>query len=141
MEAVRVLLVSEQSDGRNRETVRMEGKGRIWENDGICSLAYVLAGEKPEDALRQKIELWPGRTIVKTLGNPESRMTFRVGERLQAEYHTPYGPLPMEVQTKKHQVRRGERLSDLELQMEYTLFLEGDYLADYRMKIVVEKER
>ena len=139
MVEVKVHLTSLQSDGENRMTVKVEADGRMWEQDGILFLAYVSKSDKPEERLRQKIELWPGRTIVKTMGEQESRMTFRMGERLQADYRTPHGDIPIETLTRKHWVKKGAELGDLELMLDYTLYLMGSYLADYQMKIVVEK--
>ena len=97
--------------------------------------------EKPEERLRQQVEIWPGRTIVKTKGELENRMTFCMGKRLQADYRTPYGEMPIEVLTRKHQVKKDAELGYSEVVLGYTLYLKNDYLGDYQMKIEIEKEK
>lgn len=140
MQSVRVHLISLQSDGRNQEKVDVMAKGAVYERDGIWCLAYVTESEKPEEKLRQQVEIWPGKTVVKTKGELENRLTFCMGGRLQAEYRTPYGELPIEVLTRKHQVKRDAELGYSEIVLGYTLYLQNDYLADYQMKISIEKE-
>ncbi len=141
MESVRVHLISVQSDGKNREKVDVMAKGKVWERDGIWCLAYITEAENPAERLRQQVELWPGRTIVKTKGDLESRMTFCLGKCLQADYRSPYGEFPIEVLTKKHQVKKDAEIGYSEIWLEYTLYLDKKYLADYQMKISIEMEK
>jgi uncharacterized beta-barrel protein YwiB (DUF1934 family) len=140
--SVNVFLETWRSDGTNEETEAVEGRGYLWETDGIRYLSYESSGEGRE-GFRQQIELWPGKVVVRTPaadgGSRESRMTFRVGERLAADYHTPYGSLPIETHTRKHWVSKngGE---GLQLRLEYDLYLDGARLMECRMRVTAENE-
>lgn len=129
---VKVSLEIRRSDGERQETEKVEGRGDLREADGIRFLTY-----ETEEGFRQQIEFWPGKAVVRTPagdGRSENRMTFRPGERLAADYHTPYGDLLMETYTKEYRTKQKDG-EWLEAELDYELYVDGAFASECRMRI------
>ncbi|MCI8513582.1 MAG: DUF1934 domain-containing protein [Lachnospiraceae bacterium] len=131
---VTVSLEIQRSDGEKQETEKIAGPGYFYEADGIRFLVYETG-----EGLRQQIELWPEKAIVRTPvenAGAENCMVFRMGERLAAEYHTPYGSLHMETRTREY---RTEAREEFRVWLTYELYLDGGFVSECRMQITAKR--
>ncbi len=97
---VRIALTGRQDlDGR-AETTRQSFPGVLARTPKGWTLSW---HEPPESGLgdtRTKLTLAPGQACLSRRGELYAFLLFRRGERLDAQYETPFGRLPMEIFTR-----------------------------------------
>ncbi len=66
-------------------------------------------------------------------------MVFDTGNKTSSDYRTPYGDIPVEVETLDLKMKKGTTFV-LMARVKYRLFSEGALLSDARMTITIRKE-
>ncbi len=100
---------------------------------------YCLYEEQPEgwEQPARSMLKWKGNTIeLQRRGTMAARMVFEPGNSYCYPYHTPYGELLMETETRMLEVL--ENPQGILLVVEYGLKLDGQWVSENRMEIHIQ---
>lgn len=134
---VRIHICSKQLfEGVEEETVEQYLQGKLLFRDGHYLLTYD-EGE-PGRPVAQSTTMWiePELVRLQRKGTVYTDMTFQKGQRHESRYETPYGALPLFVQTRRIRSRWTGMAGEVEL--EYELELGGQLAGVNRLHMKVE---
>ena len=130
----RLTLTGRQRDEAGQETViKSSFPADYYEKGGSC---YILYEEQAQDSgavTRNAIKLKGSVLEMTRRGEIHSRMVFEAGKSHLTDYVTPYGTLRMEILTKALEISR--RDNGLEAVLDYTLYLDGQFLSDCELTV------
>ncbi len=124
-----------QGEAVDPEKLAAAAPGIYYEKDGA---QYVLFEEKQEgfeETVKTRLKL-KGETLELSKQGPiNSRMVFQEGMLHNSAYVTPYGQFLMGVRTSRFAME--EREDSLHIQVDYTLEMDDQFVADSRIDIQV----
>ena len=100
---------------------------------------YVLYEESVEgEKIRNKnrIKISQGHMELTKSGAVSVTMVFEEGQKHRTLYHTPYGSITMDIDTKNVQVWETE--GAMEMEIAYALYMEEEFVADCQIRIGVK---
>ncbi len=122
--------------GTGAEAVRTETicDGKRYEKDGCVILRYTETIGDSVEADRVVTTLTVGEDVrMHRKGNPAADMLFLQEYRHAFIYPTPYGTIPMELETKRLEIKRDERR--LTVHLTYTVFSDGAIASEAELVI------
>jgi len=129
---VRLTITGIQSGFGPEDRTEQITTAEYYNNKGRQYLFYTEYTEEGT-AVRCRLAIEPGRVELKKTGNGESVLIFSKRGMQRCSYQSPAGPL--ELLSDTHRI---EILSDedcLTVYLEYSLFLHGEPVSDYRLTI------
>ncbi len=111
------------------------GKGRFFERGDSFLVFYT---ETDDDKAKTDVRLTVRKTNaeLKREGNVSCRFLFSEGENTQTRYRTPFGDMPMEIETKKYHMNMSG--NTLDVHVEYSLIIDGTPSSDCEIIITIE---
>lgn len=125
------------SDGENG-SISQEVAAQYYEKDGVHYLFYQEEQESSE-ASRSRIKFKPGRLELVRQGAVAARMVFEEQKSHRADYRTPYGTIPIDVDTEKIAVEKKE--GEIRVTVEYGLETEGRRFSDSRLVLCIREKK
>lgn len=130
----RLTLTGRQRDEAGQETViKSSFPADYYEKSGSCYILYEEPAQDSGTVTRSAIKLKGSVLEMTRRGEIHSRMIFEAGKSHLTDYFTPYGTLRMEILTKALEISR--RDNGLEAVLDYTLYLDGQFLSDCKLTV------
>lgn len=137
-ENARIIISGFRAADGQREEVEMTAEGSYHKKDGRHYIFYEAAEDLGQGAVRNMIKASPDCLEIVRKGDIDSRMVFCPGEKTKSSYVIPGGRLELGVCTQGLQVCEAGAL--LEIQVEYSLDINGGHVSDNRLKIEIRRQ-
>ena len=98
-------------------------------------IQYEEEGQEGEGSTKNLIKISATRIELAKRSNSFAQMNFDLEEKTETVYQTPYGSLFLEIKTNKIQII--ETLDNLQIELEYTLYENGEKLSDNRISMMI----
>ena len=90
-----------------------------------------------ENVIATTIKTDGGSLAIFRRGAVDTEMTFSKGEKSRSMYHTPYGPMELEINTRKLEICMDEVEACGEIDLCYDLQVNGMPVGDYELHIKI----
>lgn len=126
-------------DGEGQEPVKTAVPGEYYYKNGKHYILYDEMAKEPGKLTKNRVKLTADCVEINKRGALNVHMVFRKGVRMCSSYQTPYGALPLQINT--HVIEIEETEERINVRMDYTLDMDGASLADYSLTMeICEKE-
>lgn len=125
-----------QLSSPEEEPVIMTAAGTYHLTNGKHYIHYEEDIEGSDVKSKNTIKISERRIILMKKGIQSAEMIFDLSEPDRAVYETPYGNLSFQTETRNILLNITE--DKVEIQMEYSLYTEGEKLSDNRLNIKIE---
>lgn len=125
-----------QLGNQEEEPVITIAAGTYYLTNGRHYIHYEEDVEGSDVKSKNIIKITEKRIILVKKGVQEAQLIFDLSEPDQAIYETPYGKLSFRTETSAILLNTLE--DKVEVQMEYSLYTEGEKLSDNRLNITIE---
>ena len=112
--------------------------GTYYEKNGKHYVIYEEVIEGLQKPVMNKLKFGEHFLELRRSGPLSVCMMFEENQRHMADYHTPYGKLTLDIDTKKF--RMENETDKMRLDIEYTLEQNNEYLADCKILIEVRSK-
>lgn len=127
-------------EGVEEEWVEQEAEGCLEQKGEGWTLTYLESEEAGLGSTRTTLELTGGRITLTRAGETSSQMVFEEGTEHTSDYQTPYGSLPLTIQTSRllWQLEEGGG----RVAMDYAIRIgpQQSGMTRFRMKITRKRE-
>ncbi|MBQ7926798.1 MAG: DUF1934 domain-containing protein [Lachnospiraceae bacterium] len=122
-------------DAVNDEKLASAAPGVYYERDGAQYILFEEKAEGFEETIKNRIKLKDNCLEISKQGPLNSHMVFQEGMLHNSAYVTPYGRFLMGVRTKRFALE--EREESLQIQVDYELEMDDQFVADSKIDIFV----
>lgn len=122
-------------DAVNDEKLAGAAPGVYYERDGAQYILFEEKAEGFEETIKNRIKLKDNCLEISKQGPLNSHMVFQEGMLHNSAYVTPYGRFLMGVRTKRFALE--EREESLQIQVDYELEMDDQFVADSKIDIFV----
>jgi len=116
--------------GTEEEPIIMTASGTYHLQNDKHYIQYEEPSEDGQGTIKNRIKITPSQVEMTKKGASDSQMNFDLNHSTEIIYQTPYGNLFFEVKTNLLEVIETEKL--IEVKLEYTLYSNGDLIAEHR---------
>lgn len=136
---VYIEIVSTQvgADGQ-KEILSSSVEGNFYEKDGKKYVLYEEKAEGSTEMVKNRLQLTADQMKLKKSGAVNWEASFAQGEKWEADYRTPFGPIPMSVHTR--QLEKEEEEDRIKIRVKYRLESAGEHLSECEMDIKIESK-
>lgn len=124
--------IQRQAEAEEIQRIQLSAKGRCHARGNVF---YVQYEEQDEEKIVTTLRIEPGKLVMTKKGHLRAQMDFVPGKKTMNEYQTPYGPLPLEIETRNLTVM--EETNEICVSLQYRLYSDGMYLSDNELNIKV----
>ena len=132
---VMLTLQGMQADQGGEDTGQIEtvANGDYYKKNDKHYVIYEEVAEGFEQPTKNRLKFSEGMVELSRSGPINVHMIFQENKKNLTSYNTPFGQIPMGIDTKKIQVTElGNRIT---VEVEYSLDVGGEFLSDCHMKI------
>ena len=133
-EPVTLRIINEQTDGEAVERSETVCHGFFSSSEAGFRVHYTLRQQEGE--MSCELVVRKGRVEILNHGAIESRLILEEGVRKLFSYATPYGVLPLQVETEELQITEDEK-GGAEIRTRYRLYSGKELLTDNRVRIEI----
>ncbi|MDO4292462.1 MAG: DUF1934 domain-containing protein [Eubacteriales bacterium] len=120
-------------EGDSEDEIETVQRGQYYERDGNRFLLFDEYLEGFSEPVKNLIRFKDGEMALTKRGIINVQITFAEGKKHQTRYQTPYGVIMIGMDTSRVAFR--ERGQELELEVDYTLEANYQYVADCQIRI------
>ncbi|WP_157812085.1 DUF1934 domain-containing protein [Alteribacter populi] len=141
--AVHINMKTKIQDQGHSDTNTINTMGRMLTKGDITYLRFEEPQEEGESVERtmQTVKIQQGEMTVIRKGAMNMNQRFVSGVETEGTYQSPYGPMRMRTNTKNVRFLWDETSKQGEIQLQYSLTLQGDYAGEYDMRVSLKEEQ
>lgn len=124
------------ASGEEGEEIESIYPGQYYEKNGARYILYEEPMEGYDQVTKVTIKIKPTELVLTKKGIINVRMDFVEKQKNMTNYQTPFGSLLFGVDTSSIQIQ--EKEDDLQIQVDYVLDLNYEYLSDCKIEILVK---
>lgn len=119
-----------------KEHHRFDEPGQVVQMGDTCYVRYVEPGDEGLP-VTFKIQGDSAVTLIRGSSNSDThvRLQFIAEKQVLAQYHTPYGVIPVETITPRMDIALNREASSGEAYIEYRLNASDQHIGDYRLRL------
>ena len=135
---IKVSSIQTSVDG-TKETFVTSAEGSFFEKNGECYVMFEEPVEGSKEVVKNRLHFSEKGVLLRKSGAYHWEMFFAEGGKWDSDYHTPFGVIPMSVETLE--LERKEEKDWMKLQMHYHLSSAGEPISTCQMSIVIESKK
>ena len=140
MNKVKVVTSGFQKDLKGqREKVAHLAEGQYYFRNKKHYIKYDDSAMDKENVIATTIKTDGDRLTLFRRGAVDTEMTFSHGEMTRSMYHTPYGPMELEIHTRQLEIHMDEVGANGEIDLFYDLTVNGSPVGEYELHIKISK--
>lgn len=138
MNKVKVVTSGFQKDlTGKREKVAHLAEGQYYFRNNKHYVKYDDSDIDEENVIATTIKTDGGKLTIFRRGAVDTEMIFLHGEMTRTSYHTPYGPMELEINTRQLEINMNEVEGRGEIDLFYDLAVNGSPVGEYELHIKI----
>lgn len=138
MNKVKVVTSGFQKDlTGKREKVAHLAEGQYYFRNNKHYVKYDDSDIDEENVIATTIKTDGGKLTIFRRGAVDTEMFFLHGEMTRTSYHTPYGPMELEINTRQLEINMNEVEGRGEIDLFYDLAVNGSPVGEYELHIKI----
>ena len=138
MYKVKVVTSGFQKDLKGkREKVAHLAEGQYHFRNNKHYVKYNDSDLDKENVIATTIKTDGGKLTIFRRGAVDTEMIFLHGEMTHTSYHTPYGPMELEINTRQLEINMDEARGQGEIDLFYDLAVNGSPVGEYELHIKI----
>jgi uncharacterized beta-barrel protein YwiB (DUF1934 family) len=140
---VLVTVVGTQLDADGEENrIELVTTARYWKKNGVEYIIYHESAVSGLENTTTALKIYPERVALVRMGGIEQKQEFKVGEKSQSTYITPYGVMKMGILTNKLDISFNEAQGTVgTVDIHYDLEIDGRWQSANSLSITVREEQ
>ena len=132
---VLITMTALHTDGNNQDKTETIYPGKAYEKDGCFYVFYDEVDPDDGKVTKASLRIRLRHVDIRKKGAINTQMVFIPGQCTETEYQTPYGKFILTVDTRRADVKKGDR--EVMVELDYRLSLGGTEAVRNRMSIKV----
>lgn len=132
---VLITMTALHTDGNNQDKTETIYPGKAYEKDGCFYVFYDEVDPDDGKVTKASLRIRLRHVDIRKKGAINTQMVFIPGQCTETEYQTPYGKFILTVDTRRADVKKGDR--EVTVDLDYRLSLGGTEAVRNRMSIKV----
>lgn len=132
---IRIESVQTGVDG-TKETFVTTAEGSFFEKNGEYYVMFEEAVEDSGEVIKNRLQISEKGVLLRKSGACRWEMFFAKGDKRDSDYHTPFGVIPMSVET--FELERQEEKEYMNLLIGYQLSSAGEMISNCKMNIEIK---
>ena len=138
MYKVKVVTSGFQKDLKGKkEKVAHLAEGQYYFRNNKHYVKYDDSDLDNENVIATTIKTDGGKLTIFRRGAVDTEMIFLHGEMTRTSYHTPYGPMELEINTRQLEINMDEARGQGEIDLFYDLAVNGSPVGEYELHIKI----
>lgn len=123
----------------DKDTIEVITNGSCYEKNGKWYVLYEEIMEEVNAVTKNTVKIQSNKVEVTKKGLVNAQMFYETGKKNVCNYVTPMGLILLGITTKEIQFR--QEVDQLYLDIQYSLEMNGQYVSDSRLELIVNSRR